>query len=138
VAVLVESPEHARTLAGRLAGWRVVRHDPRPWRGGWGGWDPAAPLRDPAGFDGCALTTLAARRAEALDVDVLVRADGGVSPLRLPGFPAPGLEPYRSPVLVDVADDADAAAEEVTLNRVRAYQASGWTIEAAPWWATAD
>jgi hypothetical protein len=138
VAVLVEGPEHGRTLVALLPGWRLVGHESRPRRGGWGGYDPAAPLRDPARFDMCVVTTLAARRIESLDVDVLVRADGAGSPLRLPGFPAPDRESDRAQALVDFADDFDDAAAGDTRSRLRAYRDAGWRIDAAPPWAAAD
>lgn len=137
VAILVESPEHARHLTEHLGGWRAVRHEPRPRRGGWGGWDPTTPLSDPAGFNRCVLTTMAARRIESLDVDVLVRADGAGSPLRLPGFPA-ARETDRPQVLIDLADDFDPVAEEDARARLRAYRTAGWSIGAAPQWVMAD
>jgi hypothetical protein len=138
VAVLVESPEHARHLTEHLSGWRAVRYEPGPSRVGWGGWNSEAPLRDPAGFDRCVLTTMAARRVESLDVDVLVRADGAGSPLRLPGFPAPARQADRPQVLIDLADDFDPAAEADTRARLRAHRTAGWSIGAAPQWVMTD
>jgi hypothetical protein len=114
-----------------------VQYEPRAAGGGWGGWDPAAPLDDPAGFDRCVLTTTAARRVGALGADVLVRADGAGAPLRLPGFPAAGAAD-RPQVVIDLADDFDPAAEADTRARLRAYRTAGWTIGVAPRWATAD
>jgi hypothetical protein len=81
---------------------------------------------------------LAARQIESLGVDVLVRADGAGSPLRLPGFPALDREPGRAQALVNFAEDFDEAAVEDTRSRLRAYEEAGWQIGAAPRLATAD
>ena len=76
VAVLVESPEHARVLAGRLPGWTVLSGRPGPG----GGELPARSI----------LTRVHAHGLRRLDVDALVRADGSAGPLRLADFPPRG------------------------------------------------
>lgn len=134
VAILVESPEHGRRLVEHLPGWQLVQHQPRPQRGGWDGWNPIAPLRDPNGFDRSVLTTMAARRIETLDVDVLIRADGSASPLRLPCFPASDRALKRQQILLDIADDFDPVAEADTRERVRDYRSAGWRVVATPQW----
>jgi len=140
VAILVESPAHARHLLPTLGGWRLIVDEPRPWRGGWGGHNPTAPLRDPEGWNRCILTTMAARRVDRLDVDVLIRADGAGSPLRIPGFPDRDGDRDHHQILIDLADDFDAVAKVNTKSRIRGYLELGWDIYPARLaaWASAS
>jgi hypothetical protein len=78
VAVLVESPEHGRALARLLEGWPLLER--RPERPGKTHDDSEIPSRS-------IITYARARQLGNLDVDVLVRADGGGWPLPSIGFP---------------------------------------------------
>jgi hypothetical protein len=123
VAVLVESPEHGGELARLLPGW-----DLRSGRPGESSGEAAAPDRS-------ILTLVHAHHRDRLDVDVLVRADGGAGALDLPGFPAARREaPGRRVVVVDLGDDFDGAAEAATRCRLRAYEELGWRVAAAARW----
>jgi hypothetical protein len=78
VAVLVESPEHGHALAGLLEDWPLLERRP----------DRRGKTRDDSEFPARSIVTYArARQLGNLDVDVLVRADGGGWPLPSIGFP---------------------------------------------------
>lgn len=114
VAVLVDSPEHGRALARHLPGWTV--------RSGRDGTGPTTPDRS-------ILTLVRASAMKRLNVDVLVRADGGTGALDLPGFPprVAGKE-ARTVLLIDLGDDGDARAAAATRSRLEAYEARGWQV----------
>jgi hypothetical protein len=128
VAVAVESPGHGRELLQRLPGWTLCA---------------GVPAADGVGevtgrLSRCIITRLMAHKVANLDVDVLIRADGTEWPLTLPGFPPYVPRPGWEVVLVDMADDADARAEDDTRSRLRDYQARGWHICAPARWVRPD
>ena len=109
VNVVVESPEHARTLTATL-GWPVADGSDQT---------QSAPART-------VVTALRATRT-GVDADVVVRAtgDSGAIPVKgLSGGPTkagPG-------VVVDVYDAFDPDAKRDTLERVRWYRSNGYRV----------
>lgn len=123
VAVLVESPEHARELARRLPGWPV-------WAGGTEPDAEGGPDTGPS-----IMTLVHARRLKRLDIDILVRADGGAGALDLRGFPPRHRDIEGGQViLVDFADDFDPEAREATLGRLRGYEGRRWSVAVPTRW----
>jgi hypothetical protein len=121
--VLVEGTEHGRQLAPFLPSWKLLHlgnHSPGSAVGEAG--DKAIPER-------CILTSSLAARLPDLDVDVLVRADGGDGPLELSWFPPLAGCRRREVVLLDLADDDDRHADRATRRRVADYQSRGWRVD---------
>ena len=117
VAVLVETPDHARKLAELLPGWAV-------WRGG--DLDVARP--EP----GCGvITTETGADETAISAGVLVRATGTRHPLPEVDWPWAG--DVGRGVLIDFADAYHPAAHKNAVARVEAYRDGGMTVwEAVP------
>jgi hypothetical protein len=116
VAVLVESPEHGRTLAGLLEGWPLLER--RPERPGTTHDDSEFPARS-------IVTYARARQLGKLDVDVLVRADGGGWPLPAIGFPRLADSITSDITLVDFDDNGDARLARDAQNRLSDYRGRG-------------
>jgi hypothetical protein len=130
VAILAESPEHARVLVNLLEDWQLLHLGVSGVRPGSGG---CAPGRDEAYQDGVDRAVVTFKRAQCLDrfeVDVLIRVDGSVWPLNLPGFP-----PARRTddvFLIDFADFDDALALYSNERRRREYSGRGWLTTCVP------
>jgi hypothetical protein len=112
VAILVETPVHARELAALLPGWAVWSaddldpDDPKPGRG--------------------IIITERATSHFGIGAGVLVRATGTRWPLPKIGWPRP--KAATSGVLVDFADDFHPQARANALSRIRAYEDAGMTV----------
>jgi hypothetical protein len=133
VAILVESVEHGRELLRRLPWWRL--------------WDtvPAPPQPDnlPPGVesiwdfgtcDKVIVTLVQARRLESVYTDVLVVASGEGWSDVVPGFPPRRRWAGHQVLLIDLADDFDYVAKQVTLRRQRDYTGRGWRVSKVPSW----
>jgi hypothetical protein len=123
VAVLVESPEHGRALARLLNGWPLL--DRRPERRDGPRDDGELPARS-------IVTYARARQLGILDVDVLVRADGGGWPLPSIGFPRLTDAIRADVTLVDFDDNGDARLTSDTQNRLSDYRGRGWKVAPFP------
>jgi hypothetical protein len=136
VAVLVESPEHARALADLLPGWRVLdaRHD----RHAYSVSDNRKGLAAKHKFenaDGAIVTLVRAHEIKELDVDVVIRGDANSWPLDLPCFPPLARRgDARQALLVDLGDEGDDTAIAATRTRLDDYEARGWVVEAPDRW----
>jgi hypothetical protein len=123
VAVLVESPEHGRALAGFLEGWPLRERRPERW----------GKTRDDSEIPARSIVTYArARQLGILDVDVLVRADGGGWPLPSIGFPRLADGIGADVILVDLDDNGDARQASDTRNRLADYRGRGWKVASFP------
>jgi hypothetical protein len=109
VAVVVESPEHARALLAALPGWH--------------------PFDAGAVLDRTVLTIVQASRLAAADCDAILWAAGGTSLVEPRGFPPRG---NRDVLLVDALDDFDPRAVEETQERLDSYRKRGWTVHRRP------
>jgi len=118
VTVLVEAPEHGRELLGLLPGWRLSTANEEP---------PEQQDR----FDRTIITTLRACQVGKVETEVLVRADGGEGMQALNHLTA---HQGHFGILVDFADDFDAAAQRVTRQRARDYRSRGWKEQGTPGW----
>jgi hypothetical protein len=123
VTVLVESPEHGRTLAGLLEGWPLLER--RPERPGKTHYDSEIPARS-------IVTYARARQLGKLDADVLVRADGGGWPLPSIGFPRRADALCAQVALVDFEDSDDATLARDARNRLADYHGRGWKVGPFP------
>jgi hypothetical protein len=129
VAVLVESPEHARTLGRLLPGWRVLCADGADLgtvgRAGAAGVGPE--VRDD--LPGRAIVTWLHARGR-IEADVVIRADGLPWPLDLAvAPPRPGQAEARPVLLVDLADHQDRTARDATRARRLDYRDRGWIAQ---------
>jgi hypothetical protein len=123
VAVLVESPEHGRALAGLLEGWPLLER-----RQG-----PRGKTHDDSEFPARSIVTYArARQLGNLDLDVLVRADGGGWPLPSIGFPRLADAISADVTFVDFDDNGDARLTSDTQNRLADYRSRGWKFAPFP------
>jgi hypothetical protein len=130
VRVLVENVEHGLNLAKKL-GWPLLA-DPDLWPAGLSQADRSAMKADTAYWTTkpqCAVVTATAFGNHSwADVDVLVRADGGVgtpSVLERGAF-ALGHEPVRPLVLIDFDDHQDPGLRRWSRRRRQAYRERGW------------
>jgi hypothetical protein len=133
VTVVVESPEHARELARRLPGWRVLAGQPvrRPGRDGDGDRDGRrAVAENPGPPDRTIATLVGFRDLPRLEADVVLRADGTRGPIGLPGT-SRGRR-AGDIALVDLCDGFDDIAERATADRVADYLARGWEVTGGP------
>ncbi|QEH32112.1 hypothetical protein OJF2_05810 [Aquisphaera giovannonii] len=123
VAVLVESPEHARRLAALLPGWAVLSGIPGT---GPGSHDRGGRDAGPSPWRGLIVTLVRASDAGLPRVDVVVRADGAA------GAPAGGHTRRGilggGPTIVDLDDRFDAAARDATRSRLHSYAVLGWRV----------
>jgi hypothetical protein len=116
VAILVESIEHGRRLQTMLPAWPLLAAtgDQRPVHAQ------------------TSIVTQTYASQHPIDAHVLVRADGGESPLNIKDFCAPAQQPAQKDnsnalaLLIDFKDDFDAHAIDNTEARVRDYQQRGW------------
>jgi hypothetical protein len=128
VTIVVESTEHAGELLRRLDGWELRSMQPGTIK---------SAARRPflvRQLDKLVVTYAAASRLKTVDTDVLIWA-GADYPPELPGFPPPDSEMAERVVLIDLADDADAAARAAVQRRFQEYHKRGWTSMQAPRWA---
>jgi hypothetical protein len=123
VTVLVESPEHGRALARLLEGWPLLER--RPKRPGKTHDDSEFPARS-------IVTYVRARQLGILDVDLLVRADGGGWLLPSIGFPLLADAIRADVTLVDFDDTGDARLTSDTQNRLADYRGRGWKVAPFP------
>jgi hypothetical protein len=130
VAILAESPEHARVLVGLLEGWLLLHQGVFDLRPGSGGRTPDREDADQAGVDRAVVTWKRARCLARFDVDVLIRVDGTPWPLKVPAFPPAGRtdEVY----LVDFPDYNDELAKYANERRRRDYIERGWLTTGVP------
>jgi hypothetical protein len=121
--VLVESPEHGRALARLLEGWPLLERCPeRPGK-----------THDDSEFPARSIVTYArARQLGNLDVDVLVRADGGGWPLPSIGFPRLADAIRADVTLVDFDDNGDARLSSDAQARLADYRGRGWKVAPFP------
>lgn len=114
VAVLVETPAHARELAALLPGWAV-----------WTANDLEVAQPEP----GCGvITTERAAQETVVRAELLLRATGTRWPLPDIGWPWP--EYAESGVLVDFADEFHHQAKKNAAPRIESYEQSGMTVYA--------
>ncbi len=128
VAVLVESPEHARALGRLLPGWGVVCADGADLETGGRADAAGVDPDDRDGLPGRAIVTwLHARRRGGIAADAVVRADGLPWPLDLAvAPPRPGPAGVRPVLLVNLADHQDRTARDATRARRLDYRDRGW------------
>lgn len=112
VAVLVETPEHARELAALLPGWAV-------WTGG------VTDVTKPEPGCGVVVTEQGADEF-VVNAGVLVRATGTRHPL--PEVDWPWVGDVDHGVLVDFADQYHPAAHKNAVARVESYLGGGMTV----------
>jgi hypothetical protein len=128
VAIVVENVEHAIVLAKRLPGWAVVTSDDvflarlsRDDR------QLLAYRRADAGRQDKVIATMAAEAIRPTELDVLIRADGGVG---LPSFPEGALLVDGSSDaaldLVDFNDRHHPGLRKRSQRRREAYRRRGW------------
>ena len=123
VAVLVESPEHGRALGGLLKGWPLLERRR----------DRLGKAHDESEFPARSIVTYArARQLGVLDVDVVIRADGGGWPLPLIGFPRLADAIGTDVTLVDFADNGDARLASDAQARLSDYRGRGWKVAPFP------
>ena len=122
VAVLVETPVHARELAALLPGWAV-----------WTANELEAAKPEP----GCGvIATERAAQETVVRAEVLIRATGTRWPLPAIGWPWP--EYAASGVLIDFADEFHPLARTNAAERAEGYERSGMTVYAPARTATDD
>jgi hypothetical protein len=118
VAILVETPVHARELAKLLPGWTVYTGTDRV-------------LEDPPDGAGVIITEMVTADANPT-AGVLVRATGTRWPLSLPGWPL-GEGGQESAVLIDFADEYHPQAARYAKARAMSYAEAGMEL-----WSPAD
>jgi hypothetical protein len=116
VCIVVESPDHGRALLRLLTGWKLLCANPTVGK----------PQKDNA-LNQSILTVMCAHQLQHLDVDVVLHASGE-APLPASWFP-PRPAAGRTPLLIEVLDDADPAAQEATRQRLHAYARAGLGVE---------
>ena len=77
------------------------------------------------------IVTTSYAATHGIRADVLVRASGTDSPLRVKGFPAPDIDKGREPLLIDFDDSCQFLATEDTRRRLHDYRRRGMTVVAA-------
>ncbi|MBA4105994.1 MAG: hypothetical protein C0485_09565 [Pirellula sp.] len=113
VAIIVESPEHAREMSSQLPGWRVT--DRTTASGSFG-----------IEADGD-IVTLPAAHAAGLTAEVVINASGAGDRW----IDACGGMSWHSgsmQLVVDFADDFDDAARDDVASRADDYRSRGWTV----------
>jgi hypothetical protein len=132
VAILVESPEHAKELIQRLPGWRIMTSHGKTSSmtsdspGLLSRTGRADPIRE---LDRTIITIIEFRSLERLALDVLIRADGTPWPLSLPIISDRKQGEERGPlVMIDFHDSFDSVALEATRDRLKTYSDQGWKL----------
>jgi hypothetical protein len=134
VAVLMESPEHARELQKLLPDWPLLQAE----TGGNGRSAGQNPAECAWGLPDQAIVTLVrAAQLRQFDTDVLVMATGRGVPAIPAGFPptVAGAE-QRQVLIVDVDDDLDRVARHDTHHRLGYYRARGFEVDVPSRWRT--
>jgi hypothetical protein len=98
VAILVESPEHARHLHALLSDWTVLSR---------------GQLLPVGGIHRTIMTQMWANEQQHLPVDVLIRAEGDMAPLELRYFKLGNKNRIASAFVIDLADIANSAELEM-------------------------
>ena len=115
VAILVETPVHARELATLLPGWVV-----------WTANELEVAQPEP----GCGVVaTERAARETVISLEVLIRATG--TRWALPDIAWPWSEYAKSGVLIDFADGFYPLAQKQAAARIESYEQSGMTVYSA-------
>jgi hypothetical protein len=131
VLVLVENVEHALALAPHLPGWPLLT-GPHVCKEGLDAHHLEALGRGKESWTvqpACAVVTTTAVQAVNLnDVDVLVRADGGVGlpPIPTAGLVVPNEQGDRPLLLVDLDDRHHPQLRKWSRTRKEAYLERGW------------
>jgi hypothetical protein len=113
VAILVETPVHARELAKRLSGWVI-----------WMGESLEYPPRPNPGC-GIIITERGAK-AFIIQAGVLIRATGTPWPLPNIDWPWPG--EVAQGILVDLGDDFHPVARRYAISRQNHYEQAGMSL----------
>jgi hypothetical protein len=117
VAVLVESPEHARELQRQMPDWNVLIAE----NGSTIGWPDGQPLHR------VILTERAAQNLLLVDTDVLIRATGGQTP-----FPVREARhdqvAQEAMAILDIADEGCAQMHSDTRQRRADYVGHDWHV----------
>ena len=123
LVILVESPEHGRELLTRRPSWTLV---------------DAVPGTELANHDMAAvkpaklITTLVRAQRSGMAADVLIRAAGDRWPLHANGLLADLHNENKIVMLIDFADEFDAAARSATAERLRDYRSQSWDVAHVP------
>jgi hypothetical protein len=119
IAVLVESTEHATELMSLLSGWTLQALTPST---------PGEVENNNAISPRRIVTTSYAAR-HGIDANIIIRATGTESPLRVRQFRATdNRQGSREVLVIDVADSVDNRAEQETRRRQEYYLKSGMTV----------
>lgn len=122
VTVLLESTEHGRELHRLLPDWHL-RHL-RPGESITAA--PAAGIQGPAGE----IATVAYAAQHGVQAGILIRTDGGDSPIAIKGFPATeGRTPFDAALVIDVDDRFCKRAKRESQRRRRHYRREGWHVD---------
>jgi hypothetical protein len=129
IAILVESPEHARILSRDLPHWSVitgndaVASDALSTRR-----DASLPSSTESGSLNLSIvTSLAASRIPLSTFQTVIRADGIPWSMPWREFQRHGDAPSREVVrLIDLRDDFDDASRSATQARIESYRERGW------------
>ena len=119
VAIIVESPEHGRTLAALLPGWRLLC-DPESRAGhreSAGEERRSRKLSETASLDKSIITMARASHLHSINTDVLIRGDGMPWTMELPL--SAGVRNEEDLTLIDLHDEFDAIASASTKDRLR-------------------
>jgi hypothetical protein len=132
VAILVESPEHAKEIGARLPGWRVVTGQSqsdveRPELTGSSS-DHAESTSETSPEE-IIITQVGASRYPMSTVDVLIRAEGLRWPLEVPHLFEGRRDGKQCRLLmIDLRDDFDEIALDATRRRIADYQRRSWEV----------
>ena len=113
VAVLVESTEHARVLSDHLPGWEI---------GTLANSDDEPRLADNT------ITTWSYAAQFGIHASIVVRADGGSSPLPVVIFRHGG----SRRTLIDINDELDVTGRRDMFSRLADYRGRGWNLTGVP------
>ncbi|MGO9598756.1 MAG: hypothetical protein ACLP7Q_12275 [Isosphaeraceae bacterium] len=136
VAILVESPEHARAIGARLPGWHLVIGQsessverPQLTESSPNHAEPTSHIRP----DRMIITRVGASWFPMSTLDVLIRADGLPWPMEVPDLLAGTRDGKPSQLLViDLRDEFDEIALQATRRRIADYQRRRWEVLGGP------
>ena len=121
VSILVESTEHGQELLSRLPGWLLRHLRPKESTAA-----SAGGIQGPAGE----IVTVAYAARHGVQAGILIRADGGDSPMAIKGFPVnEGATPLDSALVIDIKDSFCRGARRDTRRRIQHYRRVGWQVD---------